>query len=428
MVNSYFDYMVYLAIKMKFEYGESNEVTLDEFRMFRMNVTKNIREYYDSLDLEDMGFEWKLEDFTKFNDELTPEAEEKLLSSFVKKNNKFVLFENDKMIFTGANDRAIKALRLRVENYTDNYDEILSESLDCALLDLDNLEILNATAKVDTIRDIYEKESRIEYLYETKQIESPEIVLNRGLITNKLRELYDNSSVKDFNGYLNLIKLFMAQKDLKVDTYDIFFDAIFLKKELALYKMYNSFKALEFMKQESMTFEKYIRYVNSEVPENYLDFDNDTYDLDPTDDYSYLTEDIKESLEKQNRINNLFYTEYIKLLDDYQKYKGSSNDLALTKNRLLYVLDPFFERALKYEIDKDDFKTEYYTAIRFIPAFSKEIDFKKFLYIFTYYNLTNDKRIKKEIKESKASKLFDDLKDLESKADNMKKKLVKKNN
>ena len=176
-----------------------------------------------------------------------------------------------------------------------------------------------------------------------------------------------------------------------------------------------------------------------------VDFDeyDEEDDMDQVDCYLY-----------EKRINMTFYLNYINHINKFSKIFGNDENLEESKCRLLYLLDGYgdnlfkkenFQQALNdfsmSEIDyKQDFD-DFYTLSRLFLIdilegwIDDEMTLKKLLFASTYYDLTQDKRIKRIINKYNKTELGKRISDIVLKNDFSKltsnfvspaKKLIKK--
>lgn len=153
-----------------------------------------------------------------------------------------------------------------------------------------------------------------------------------------------------------------------------------------------------------------------------IDFDefDEEDDWDQVDFYLY-----------KKRINMTFYLNYINSINKFSEIYGNDENLEGSKYRLLYLLDSYGDNLFKKEnfqqslndfsmseIDyKQDFD-DFYTLSRLFLIdilegwIDDEMTLKKLLFASTYYDLTQDKRIKRIINKYNNTELGKKISDI----------------
>lgn len=396
MHNNYFDYIVYLALKIKANYDNKFFITTKQFHEFRINIINNIKKYCKLDDIDDEGFDNKVEEFIEFNKSIDYEAEKEYLKKFVSKNISDSFMEEN---IIGLNKKepikALKKIKIRIENYTDYYDEVLIDVLNHSQEDISNLNILDAKKKIRDIEKLFALESQIEELYETADTNNININYYKSIINDKLSSIYESSSLLDMASYLNIINSYL--NDSEAD--DIYIKAIFSNSKLALYKINNYFLTLEYMKHADASYKYNLNILSLGVPKNYIGNYESNSEVLLDDDYDVNDINMLDDIYNNYNINYEFYSKYIELLDNYQNIYGSDLILENIKNRIFYLIE-----SDTLEIEKSKYKSTSFQRYKkevnkIIKNPKSKIGIIQGLYLITYYEFTKDTQVKKLLKE-----------------------------
>ena len=396
MHNNYFDYIVYLALKIKANYDNKFFITTKQFHEFRINIINNIKKYCKLDDIDDEVFDNKVEEFIEFNKSIDYEAEKEYLKKFVSKNISDSFMEEN---IIGLNKKepikALKKIKIRIENYTDYYDEVLIDVLNHSQEDISNLNILDAKKKIRDIEKLFALESQIEELYEKADTNNININYYKSIINDKLSSIYESSSLLDMASYLNIINSYL--NDGEAD--DIYTKAIFSNSKLALYKINNYFLTLEYMKHADASYKYNLNILSLGVPKNYIGNYESNSEVLLDDDYDVNDINMLDDIYNNYNINYEFYSKYIELLDNYQNIYGSNENLEYVKYRLLYLIDRDIFEIEKNKYNNNSFQI-YKKEVNGIIRNNEFINnIKQELYLITYYELSKDAQIKKLLKK-----------------------------
>ena len=241
----------------------------------------------------------------------------------------------------------------------------------------------------------------------------------RGLFLNKVKNLselelacyddesteFDNNETKDYEEYPVLKSMWYKSiyydekddKELDEMVYDIYFYSLFSKGDLSALKLN---KEISEIYDESLDVSDDIDYELNEYLEDIPDINTDDF----LDDSSYeINIDDREC-------DYLFYMTFIKKLDSFTNKYGTSNDLIIRRQRLLYSLDKidlclFEEDKFNNKFDElqekagDQTELVFYKKIIWFlteEVFKREMNSDsiiKLLLISSYYEITKDEKI-----------------------------------
>lgn len=322
------------------------------------------------------------------------------------------------------------------------YDFDVSSRFNLVALDDECRKILGIKEIMNTLKHYSLFERKLEEKYinlglnsnkEQAKKDIKSFLLLRGLFFNKIKNLselelacyddesteFDNNETKDYEEYpvdKNMWYKSMYydsrdDKELDETVYDIFFYSLFSKNDLSALKLN---KEISEIYDESLDVSDDIDYELNEYLEDIPDIDTDNF----LDDSSYeINIDDREC-------DYLFYMTFIKKLDLFTNKYGTSNDLIIRRQRLLYSLDKIdlclfeedkFNNKLEELQEKAGDQTElvfYKKIIWFLTeeVFKREMNSDsiiKLLLISSYYEITKDERIEMLFNKNANNKYYD---------------------
>ena len=491
-MKNYFDFIMYLAFRTILIYENKRSLTFKQLHDFRKKLCEKNIEYNSQFsEFDDEDLEKKLRFFHSSNINMTIAEEQENFINFVNDNKEYFYYKDG--VITLKDDVTYNGLveaNFELESYTDQNDKIICGELigifDC----VECLDILGVSKVKNFVSKLIEDEKKIESAYLTYSgveleqnikklivLEYYKLMLICNLNDDKMRCYH--RTIVDFGctdttvhrDDLCLLSDYLMENDEYYDMYygsidlclnDMYQRAIFGNGTLvydrlsaifdSIWSYYDPDEELEVELVDSeaniLTMEE--RRANLEL------FEDEFEDDEPeTEEYSDDSEMNRVELYLyRKKVEMTFYLNYIKHINKFMEIHGKNEDLENSKNRLLYLLDSYgdnlyktenFEQALNNismsEIDyKRDFDDFYMLSRLFLVDIlegwiNDEFSLKKLLFVFSYYDLTKDKRIKKIINKYQKTELGGKVADiilkqnystLASSFDSSSKKLMKK--
>lgn len=491
-MKNYFDFIMYLAFRTILIYENKRSLTFKQLHDFRKKLCEKNIEYNSQFsEFDDENLEKKLCFFHSSNINMTMAEEQENFINFVNDNKEYFYYKDGvTTLKDGVTYNDLVDAYFELESYTDQNDIIICGELirisDC----LECLDILGVSKVKDFVSKLIEDEKKIEGAYLTYSgieleqnikklivLEYYRLMLICNLKDDKIRCFHrtlvdfgcnDTTVHRDdlylLSDYLIENDQFydMYNKSVKLSLNNKYQQAIFANDTLVYDRLSAIFDSIWSYHDPNGKFEVELvdpkasiltmeeRMANLDLFKNEFDGNelvneecNDGTEMNRIKFYFY-----------RKRVEMTFYLNYIKHINKFLEIHGSNEDLENSKYRLLYLLDSYgdnlyktenFEQALNnismseidYKRDYDDF---YMLSRLFLVDIlegwiNDEFSLKKLLFVFSYYDLTKDKRIKKIINKYQKTELGGKVADiilkqnystLASSFDSSSKKLMKK--
>ena len=443
MNSDLFNLMVFLGLEVNYFFEEKTSLNVEHFHNYRLNICEELSKYFDGFysSIPDQ-LKKAIEEFLNENLNMSADSEINYFSMFLKKYNDYVYFKNGTIYLRDEED--IDDILKEKENCCPGkYDKFIANHLMLFYDSEKSLSTLNANKIKNELNKLLRMEGVIEEYYENcdNKVIQNQISLGNILVESELniiskmpenikksfyRLIQNISSKKYYDLSLSLIsdKLEATDEFYEKNNYiDIIISNIF---QQAIF----SDSPLNYIQVEN--------YIGQLLEEDFLDEPDDSLDefydnleegLIEDDIYDELNnsnseEDSEDQEDKEALINLLFYIKYIQEINAYDKLSNNSK-LQTVKKRLLYALNQYgCNLQLKDNLNitlsalknikfnyKEDFEEFYIMSRLFLTDIlnewseDKEMDLRKILFISTYCNITNDKKIIEVIKPFKDTEI-----------------------
>lgn len=460
-MKDYFDFIVYLAFRAILMYENKRSLTIEQLHNYRIMICeKHIKYHSKYTSYDDLDFKENLDYFHSTNKNMTLKEEMLNLVEFLKVNDEYFSYKDGVISLKNeVNYKDLEDINFGLDSYNDRDDKIICGELNGFFDSVECLDILGITKIKDLVSKIVDDEKKIESAYQVYTENKLEENINKlsflvnyrlALIGNlkedkirchhrmlgNLGDVDDNSkrdNVRLLSDYLVNNDEFYNVNSRSVERIinNKYQRAIFDNGTLVYDKLNNIFDMIWAYREPNLQME--IEPVDNEamflsleermaeLDAFYDEFEDDEEELDH-DDYDDM--DLVEIYLYDKRIKMTFYLNYIdhieKILENFEGNKVLEN----TKSRLLYLLDSYGDNLFKREnflnalnnlsMDginyKDDFDDFYVLSRLFlIDILDEKLDdetiLRKILFISTYYDLTNDRRIKRIINKYRKTDL-----------------------
>lgn len=450
MKESYYDYLVLLAFLEQLNYGDKKSLTQREADDFIDILDKKVKKYLMALVTKNSDDEKQMKQYIENVIDTSRSERANFLRSFIDTYSDLFYFKDNMICLDDdvqQEDITFKLEELENENY--ELSDTFAAAADFAS-EVEPLQAIGATKTIADICNFFQLEQNLEDLYSVYSSlkEKQAIALVQCFVSKKLQKLssipYDELSnyiVLLYNvvTYYNALEhLDLISTDLMdMDTFykgndfiedvinDEFHQAIFNDNVLAwgriklfLEKLDNE-RTLDAPDEESQESE------NEWEDEIIVDY-SDEFDGEKIVNQD---EDTTQDFQTTSRIKYIFYLRYIGTLIDFQKIcNQDESDIEFIKRRLLFILDDSdlklfdnanldknISRAKKETFEDIDELYHFYTAshiflIDLLEYGNDEFLMRKLFYVKTYYDLTQDIRIRRILDKYKdtevGSKLY----------------------
>lgn len=456
-MNNYFGFIMYLAFQTILNYEDKPKLTIEELHNYRITIWK--KETDGKLSVHNQTtYQQRLAELLKLNLNMSNIEEQNMFTIFLKNNSDIFTYSKGIIsIKQGISLDKVRNLKFESDDNTTKDDikisgELISNS-DC----LECLKILNITKIPDEVKKIVRVEKAVEDSYQNYQDLNAQNQIRIGnyLIAAQISRISKMEKDK-IDKYTKVIRHMQSIPDAKGDAFYLLSDYIqendefYKANDYIDYELRNKFQRAIF-DTNVLAYNQLSEYIDllwmyrnpleqiEEIPldeeesfeeQNEYELENCDY-KDEFDDEEYSPEDFDlecvedlyeteldeiEEYKLNEKINLAFYLNYIKTLEQYQNQYGNNEILERAKRRLLYTLNStrfnlfeeenYQEKLSEISIDDFDYKEDFFSfyvisRLFLIDILEKWIDdeytLRKLLFIQTYYDLTNDIRIKRII-------------------------------
>ncbi len=425
---SFFDLVIYFAFERLLEYEDKRFLTFEQLHEYRLSLLNQLEKKYvflsSSHSKETINL---LNRYFLVNEEMSLEEEKSRFKKFLEVHNKYFTKSKDGI---SLNDTVgygkFTLYRCEVQEKIDNsVGAIISGCSDS----FESCKILGIKTIIQDAKKLIDLEDNLEKAYINHFDETFPVELNvlNYFVKYKLLVLAI-SKYQTINGYhMTMLKyrdLFGTdyENDLVstelIENDNFFVENMFINEEL------NNVHQSAIFSKGTLIYKKILDYIDDIWDFRFFDTvdveEEDNNDLsgyypDEVDDGRFTMNDARILNKEKEDLQRAKYKFYVNYIDKINKVleKESNEDLINTKYRLLYSLNSYDQDLYKEDhfnevikstnnISINNKRSDFYdfyviSRIFLIDLITGNMDdennFKKMLFISTYYDLTHDKRI-----------------------------------
>lgn len=470
-MNNYFDYIIYSAFQTLLEYENKRELSITQLHNYREKLCQTHIEYHSQYEeYDDEEFEERLKYFHKANLEMDMSQESDEFIKFIKDNNDLFSYR-DGFIYLKDNVtlEELEDSKFSLDCYTDKTDKLICGELISRQATIPLLDIIGANKIKNSVIELVKNEKNVEDTYKNYQSIESQLKINKlSNISDFKLSLIGNMSdtkMRCFGRTINSV----GNLDSEKEGHDLWLASELIMEFDEYYKLNHDYIGHIFSNKFQRAIFDYGTLVYDRLMHGmtmmwtYRD-PNSTLELEPIDEGAFFErmekrneeldsfvdefEDEESIIEreyhdedeefdqidlylKEKNINMAFYLNYINLINNYQNKYGIDNKLGIAKNRLLYILDSYgdnlyqgdnFDKALAdVSIDEFDYKDDFHEFYMMSRIFltdllegwiDDEFNLRKLLFVSAYYDLTEDKRIRRIINKYKKTEKGKEISDI----------------
>lgn len=450
----FLDFIIYSAFNILLIHSDKEYLSVMDIHNYRLCILKQMMKYFEQFDgFDDEEFESLLKDYINSSFELCIVDEVNLIKEFLVEHKEIFGFDNGVIYLKKDIDpEELNDIKFELDSYNQEYGKNICGHMISFFDSEESLKVLGATKIVDDIRKIKQVEDGIESCFNDYSDTELQNTIRFGnlLAASMVKKISKNNHMY-LNSYYRMIlnmvgrevddfTLGLLSNDLKVNDefyennnyidYEInnsFLQALFGTNSLVWEKLKSYFELLEESKRplyDGPLFEpadgdwdSFFEKFSDEDDEISSD---DEFDDTVYDEYFFLDEvDDDEFARYKYQLNYKFYMLLLNNINCYLKNNPNNEELLLSKKRLMYLLNQYgievfddnkFDLIVKkisfedlnYKRDLYDFYTIARLFLIDILEYNNNDNMlKKILFVFNYFDITNDIRIKRILNKYK---------------------------